>query len=117
MIVYWSALFIATHVPAHRRPGQPPSKSQLDKVAHAAAFAGLAVLLCAAASTMWPPTGRVYAAVLGVMAAYAIIDEFTQGLIPSRAADPLDFVADMAGGLAGLLAFAVVWSAKGPSEK
>ena len=111
LIVFWVALFISTHVPTHRRTGPPP-QTHWDKVAHAAAFAGLAMLLSAAASTMRAPTVPVYLAILGLLALYAFIDEFTQGLIPSRAADPRDFVADIAGALAGIVAFAWIWSVR-----
>ena len=105
--LYWAALFIATHVPTPRPPGSIPRRS-IDKSAHLVAFAGLALLLCATGTALGIPAGRLYLLVLVTIAAYGIVDELTQRLVPTRSSDWRDWAADLAGGLLGVVAFAVL---------
>jgi VanZ family protein len=101
--VYWLATFVATHVPA-------PPASSFDKVGHLVAFAGLAVLLCAASATWQRPSWGLYAGLLGIIAAYAAGDELTQMLVPQRTADVRDWIADMLGAVLGIAAFSLGWA-------
>jgi VanZ family protein len=66
----------------------------LRKLAHAAEYAILAMLLTRAVAP------RV--AFLGAVA-FAVTDELHQALVPGRAARPLDVAIDAAGALVGLL--------------
>jgi len=66
----------------------------LRKLAHAAEYAILAVLLTRALSPA--------AAWLGAVA-FAVSDEFHQAFVPGRAARPLDVAIDATGALVGLL--------------
>ena len=109
LVCYWIALFVATHVPM---PGSMHHVPHGDKLAHFAAYAGLAFLFAFALQ------GRNvslvgYACVLGVVAAYGLVDEGIQWLMPSRSASIKDWIADVAGGVAGIsahFATALVWS-------
>lgn len=78
-------------------PAEPPF-ANADKVVHALVFlAPVAVALLAGG----PP--RV---VVGVFAAHAVVSEVVQhALLPARAGDPLDVVADLVGVGLGVLAW------------
>jgi VanZ family protein len=107
--LYWVLLFTLTHLP--KRPGPTPLRttiSRLDKLGHAGAFAVLAMLACVVFST-FGPVKRFQLFVIGVaLAAYGAIDEFTQGWVPHRTPDLLDWIADVVGILAGMATFLVV---------
>jgi VanZ family protein len=105
--LYWLALFVATHVPTPRRPETTPRRN-LDKAAHVVAFAGLAVLLSATGAVLGQPAWRSNLLVLATIATYGVIDELTQALVPSRSVDWRDWVADMVGGLCGVIAFGLL---------
>lgn len=66
-----------------------------DKLMHAAAFAGFAVLGCAA----WPQ--RVPQVLVGLVL-YGIAKEVAQHFTSWRSGDPLDFIADFTGIMVGL---------------
>lgn len=76
-----AARFIALHPP-------------FDKLVHAGAFGVLALLFYVA-------TGRVWLSVL-LASLYGATDELHQGLVPGRAADVRDWLADCLGALAGV---------------
>jgi len=104
LAVYWTALFIGTHLPV------PPQKIEpipyFDKWLHLAGFAGLAFLAATAWRARRPgrPLGAVqYGSLLAGMAAYAAADELSQ-LLPfvRRNADLGDWVADVIGAAVGL---------------
>jgi VanZ family protein len=114
--LYWTALFVATHVPTPRRPPTEPRRS-VDKQAHVMAFAGLAVLLCATGAVLGQPAWRTYLIVLGIVAAYGVIDELTQALVPTRSADWRDWAADMAGAACGILVFGIASKLVGMSPR
>jgi len=104
--LYWALLFTLTHLPGDEDNERPGRKiPHLDKVAHAAAFAGLAALACLAVAAFRPVTPQVLACIGGLLAAYAAFDEWTQGLIRDRTPDLRDWLADMLGMLAGIGAF------------
>ena len=98
LAVYWTAIFIGTHIPL-KAPLH--SQSNLDKVVHFAAYFGLAMLLGLWIASRRALRGRDYAAILALITVYAILDELLQ--IPvNRSADVRDFIADVLGAAAGL---------------
>jgi hypothetical protein len=109
-LIYWSGIFLATHVPLRPLPGGGQGRS-LDKVGHAAAFAGLAVILCATGAMWIRVPVRLYAGVFGAIAAYGALDELTQLFVPGRSADFRDWSADLAGAAFGILVFALARAA------
>jgi VanZ family protein len=106
--IYWGLLFVATHWPGDGQLHLPHPIPHLDKLVHAAGFAGLAVFVCAAASGWWRPGPAMYLAVIGLLAAYAGLDEFSQGFVRLRQSDVRDWIADLIGTLAGVGLFALV---------
>lgn len=100
---YWIVLLIVTHLPA-TTPFMPPDN--IDKLAHATAFAGLALLL---ASAWQLAAGHLnishLALVWFVVVTYGAIDEWTQ--IPvGRSCSIWDWLADATGAALGLALFA-----------
>jgi VanZ family protein len=111
--VYWLAMFVGTHLPISDAPPRDPDS--LDKWLHAAAFAGLAVLLAAVGRGLGFRTWRLYACVVVVVALYGLFDEATQALVRRREPDLFDWLADVAGALVGIAAFALAakfWTEK-----
>ena len=109
-ILFWLALFVATHLP---KAPSIVTASGLDKACHFTAFAALAFLVCWAVSSRRQLTLTVYAAILSLIALYAAVDELLQAPIPHRSADPIDWLADIAGAACGTLAFLLMASVGG----
>ncbi len=109
-ILFWVALFVATHLP---KPPRIVTTSGLDKVCHFLAFAALAFLFCWAVSRRRQLTGAVYAAVVSLIALYAALDELLQAPLPHRSADPVDWLADIVGAACGALVFSLTASVGG----
>jgi len=104
--LYLLAMFLATHIPLAR--GLPGARvSGADKLVHAAMYAGLAVLVLAAASVIRPVSLGLAIGLLVPIAAYAAIDEWTQQFVPSRSSDPRDWIGDIIGAGAGAILFLV----------
>jgi VanZ family protein len=101
--VYWLAMFVGTHVPLSRPPANDPYS--LDKLLHAAAFAGLAFLVTAVGWACGFRSWKLYASVFVILAVYGIFDEASQAFVRRREADPIDWLADLAGTLLGVTAF------------
>lgn len=97
---YFMALFVGTHIP--RVPqGLTPGLS--DKHLHFLAYGGLAFLIAARRSCSRRMTWRHYAILWLIIAAYGALDELLQ--IPvGRDAEVADWLMDIAGAAAGLLA-------------
>jgi len=102
LVGYWTALFIATHVPTLPTGVERVS----DKLLHYLAYCGLMFLLCldqqirGKLSLKW--TGWLYLAVV----VYAALDELLQ--IPvGRTADVRDWLADAIGAACGAVLFAI----------
>jgi VanZ family protein len=110
LLLYWTVLFIGTHLPGD--PSFRPTESlpHIDKVVHAAAFAGLAVLLLTGLSGWVRPSAALGLAVLVALALYAGLDEFSQGFVEFRQPDVRDWVADMLGVLVGMAVFFKIWA-------
>ncbi len=104
--LYWLILFALTHLPGDPRP-EPPERRlpHLDKVVHAAAFAGLSFLACVAVAAFRQVTPLVLVSVAAVLASYAALDELTQGWVRFRVPDYRDWLADLVGMVVGLGAF------------
>jgi VanZ family protein len=101
LVVYWIALFAATHVPAVH---PPLALVHADKMAHAGMYAVLALLLAVAWSQRAWVSWRAILAVFALLAIYGVLDEVTQPMV-GRSADVLDWLADMAGAIGGLAIF------------
>ncbi|WP_245595609.1 MULTISPECIES: VanZ family protein [Ferrimonas] len=71
-------------------PSYPQPFSHTDKLGHLAGFATLALLLHLAFD--WPKSWQ-----FAVLALYAGLVELVQSYLPYRQADPMDWLADMAG--------------------
>ena len=98
LVFYWLGMTLASHLPLDfTRP------RGLDKVLHFAAFGGLAFLgarLCQRSEWRWWRLGAIFIGI-GI---YASIDEWSQNWIPLRVCDIQDWLADIGGTGAGLLA-------------
>lgn len=97
LMLYWGALAMGTHLPAV--PGPPLHYN--DKLAHFAAYAGLAFLLAFHWTTRrdFLPGGLLFAFL--VTTGYGVLDELTQLLVPNRMGDWRDWLADTAGAATG----------------
>jgi VanZ family protein len=104
LVCYWSALFVATHMPAQMvlLPG-----GLSDKMPHVVAFAVLAILFAAAWRVTAGPLGwRQLCTVWALIVLYGAVDEVTQ--IPvGRNANLSDWLADAAGATLGLAIFQI----------
>lgn len=91
LAIYWLGIFTGTHLPSV--PTVLPDFN--DKAKHFTAFFGLGLLLCYVTSggSAW----RRFGTVLAMGAAYAVVDEWSQGLVPGRTSDFLDWIADISG--------------------
>lgn len=100
LLCYWLAMFIGTHIP------EPPriEQSLNDKYLHFGASLGLAFLICLTASRNGAWSRRKGFLIGALVSAYGIFDETTQ-LLVDRDCDPLDWMADTAGAIAGVLCF------------
>jgi VanZ family protein len=91
---YWLFLVCVTHFP-RLQLGTAVPKS--DKLAHIVAYGVLAFLFWRFVETFRRPLGGGFVWLAGVLlAAYAAIDEWTQGLV-GRSVDLADFVANLIG--------------------
>jgi VanZ family protein len=102
--LYLLTMFLGTHLPMQ---GASSRVVGVDKVVHFGMYAGLAVLILAAASFFRPISIGAATALLLVIAVYAAADEWTQGFVPTRTADVWDWAADVAGAAIGAAAFLV----------
>ncbi len=104
LILYWSALFVATHIPI---PASVRQADVSDKGLHLLANLILIFLFWFTVSdgrkADWRKAGPWL--VLAITLAYAAFDELSQSLIPGRSCDPRDLVADLTGTCMGLAAF------------
>jgi VanZ family protein len=95
----WAAIILVlTSVPIPATPVD--GIGGIDKVVHLAMYAVLGAL--AARSAWLPAHGRraTLLVLVGVLV-FAALDEWHQSFVPGRSADPLDWVADAIGAIAG----------------
>lgn len=100
LVVYVSLIFIMS---SFSRPPDFASLGVPDKLLHFGEYALLAMLAARAFGSMPRPEG--FWALLGLTLLAAcllgVADELYQSTVPRRASDPLDWLADAAGGLTG----------------
>jgi VanZ family protein len=95
--VVWAVLLLAVS----SRPSVPVDlDGGRDKVAHFLAYLVFGALLARAAGRRGAFLGAV-----AIGLAFAAVDELFQGLIPGRVPDVMDWVADAAGVLTGVLLY------------
>lgn len=101
VVLYMAAIFF---VSGDSNPPMPQAVS--DKVLHALAYAGLAVLAFRAVSGRFPAraTRRTALATLLIAIGYGATDELHQWTVPGRSADVYDLAADAVGAVGGLIA-------------
>jgi VanZ family protein len=112
LLFYWPTLFVLAHIPI---PSVVRRAGVSDKCLHFIAYLVLVFLLWSAVSPDRKVNWRKAAAwwVLLVTACYGVTDELLQGVVVGRSCDAMDFLADLAGVLTGLilLAFFTFWPA------
>jgi len=107
LAVYWLVLFLATHWRNPWPRGGTPSYP--DKLVHFTAYGILAGLAVYAIGNRLSVRGlaKRAAAILAVVIAYGLLDEFTQPLT-GRDFEWLDWAADIGGAVCGTL-LATLW--------
>lgn len=103
LLLYWSGVFILTYIPVP----QLVYKAQVsDKSLHFLVYLVLVFLLWFAISPNKKVNWRKAAVwwVLFVVVWYGVVDEWLQSYV-GRTCDIMDFFADLAGTLAGLILF------------
>ena len=110
-LYYWLpvALYCALIFIQSGRPvtAELPALPGMDKILHFSAYALLGMLFARAFKAQLPdapPLGRLTLAGLATVL-YGASDEFHQSFVPMRMADPMDFLADATGALAGVIAY------------
>ncbi len=101
--VYWSTLFVGTHLPR----GVQGVGNINDKLLHFGAYAGLAFLLTATLKSLRVRHGTLLLPMV-IAAMYGCLDELSQLPVPGRQADIADWAADVLGAGVGVFAFAAV---------
>jgi VanZ family protein len=109
VVLYMAAIFIASAMPS---PTGPPGLMP-DKVLHALAYAGLAVLLvrAMAGGLAGPVTWPIAVWAVVIAGAYGITDEIHQAFVPTRDPNAFDLLADVIGASAAALVLRVRASA------
>ena len=104
LILYWTALFVATHIPV---PNVVREADVSDKGLHLLANLILIFLFWFTVSDGRKVSWRKAApwCVLCIALAYAVVDELTQRFVAGRSCDPRDLLADLTGTCMGLAAF------------
>jgi VanZ family protein len=95
-LVYMAAIFAASAQPTLPTPDLDHS----DKVLHFAAYAGLGGLLAYGGA----PAALGPLPLIAIGTLYGASDEVHQSFVPGRSPDPLDWLADTLGAIAGVLA-------------
>lgn len=105
LLMYWPFIFILAHIPI---PPLVRKAGVSDKIIHFVAYLALVFLLWSAVSPDKKVNWHRAAAwwVLLVTVCYGVIDELLQAVVVGRSCDAMDFLADLAGVLTGLVLFA-----------
>ena len=114
LFLYSGLIFYLSSRPGPRR--LPTALPHRDKVFHVLAYAVWGGLFAWAALRTWPGLrlGRVVVLAGLAGALYGLSDEIHQSLVPSRAADGLDLLADAAGAFLGAGCFVIYRKTSGP---
>lgn len=107
LALYWPTLFVFAHIPI---PQVVREAHVSDKSLHFLGYLALVYLLWFTVRgnetvnwrTVWPWS------MLAIGAVYGVLDEWTQNFVAGRTCDIEDFLADVAGVVAGLTLFSVV---------
>lgn len=109
LVLYWPSLFVLAHVPI---PGLIRQAGVSDKSLHFLSYMILAVLFWSAINphtkVNWRKATVWWMLILVIW--YGVIDEWLQSFVTGRSADIRDFLADIAGTLAGLAILTVLSS-------
>ena len=105
LLIYWPLIFVLAHIPI---PQLVRKAGVSDKILHLVAYLLLVFLMWFAISPDGKVNWRKAVAwwVLLVAVSYGIVDELLQSVIAGRSCDIMDFFADLAGVLTGLVLFA-----------
>jgi VanZ family protein len=105
LLIYWPTLFVLAHIPI---PQLVRKAGVSDKIIHFVAYLVLVFLLWFVISpgrkVNWRRTTAWW--VFFGAVCYGIFDELMQGVVAGRSCDAMDFLADLAGVLTGLILFA-----------
>jgi VanZ family protein len=101
LLLYWAAMFVATHIPGDKMPEQQVAS---DKLLHFIAYAALAWLAAMSLRALGRWGWKSAIALVIVAAMYGAVDEWLQPYF-NRSAEVGDWVADMVGVGFGLLVF------------
>jgi len=109
LIFYWIILFTLTTLPAQ----SVPSVGVSDKLEHLLAYFVLSILLYLTLlfqrkSVLLKNYAMLFTIL--IVFAYGIIDELHQLMIPGRSCELLDFLADMIGGIIGIIIVKILFS-------
>ena len=109
LIFYWIILFTLTTLPTE----SVPSVGVSDKVEHLLAYFVLSILLYLTLlfqrkSVLLKNYAMLFTIL--IVFAYGIIDELHQLMIPGRSCELLDFLADMIGGIIGIIIVKILFS-------
>jgi VanZ family protein len=112
LIAYCVFIFFQSSGPA---PVELPRIPGMDKVLHAAGYGLLGILFYRAYRSRWPNASGWATANASLISAalYGLTDELHQSFVPSRSADPWDWLADTLGALLGIAVYGVLlplWS-------
>jgi VanZ family protein len=104
LLIYWPTIFILAHIPI---PNLVRKAEVSDKGLHFITYLLLVFLLWFAISPDSKVNWRRAAAwwILLVTVWYGVIDELLQGVVAGRSCDVMDFFADLAGVVTGLILF------------
>ena len=100
---YATVLLVVTHLPWVKMPPPGPSVITPDKIYHVAAYGVLGCLISLLRAARTGNTPPVHALTVALLAGLALADEATQPLF-NRVCDPLDWVFDVVGAVAGGIA-------------
>lgn len=104
LVAYSGIIFYISSIPGLEAPAPFP---QADKFFHIGMYFPFGFLAIRAITGTGPVVlaARALFAAVALTALYAISDEIHQMFVPGRSASPDDIVADIAGGIFGILAF------------
>ena len=106
LIAYMALIFTLS---AQSRLPQPDI-SNIDKVEHFIAYAGLSVVAFWSVATARRKKSLLFCFVLAVLiaSAYGVTDEFHQRFVPGRSCDPWDWTVDTLGAAAGAAVLSIL---------
>lgn len=107
LVFYWILLFTLTTLPTQSLPAVGVN----DKLEHTLAYFGLSFLLYLTLlfqkkSVMLKKYAMLFT--LLIVLFYGVLDEVHQLLIPGRSCELLDFLADMLGGILGIVVIKIL---------